>query len=281
MSMLVLDFDGTMTDAEAEGGPFRAGYLEDIATLCGADLDEVQALAARFEAEVAADPQSYGWLFHGHIVAPATVDPYLRVMPVARKVFDHYGCFMDEGDRTRLLDGILYKYNYTKTLNVFREGAGEVLHGLAGTATYIVTNSHTEHVKAKVADLGVDWLVERVHGRAKKYVIEHDFDMVPEAMTVEGLSRPILLRRANYYRVLARLLEDNGLDWSELLVVGDIFELDLALPLLMGARVGLVVNDFTPAYERDYLAAHPRGLLVHDIREIPGLLQGVSAPRPR
>ena len=270
--MLVLDFDGTMTDAEQEGGPFRGGYLQDIATLCGAELDEVLALAEGFEAEVAADPQAYGWLFHGHIVAPATVDPYLRIMPVARKIFDHYGTFQSEADRTRLLDGILYKYNYTKTLNVFRDGAAEVLHGLEGTATYVVTNSHTEHVKAKIADLGVHWLVERVHGRAKKYVIEDSFDTLPATMTMEGLSRPILLRRANYHRVLSALLEENGKDWSELLVVGDIFELDLAVPLALGARVGLVVNAFTPAYEQAYLDAHPRGILVHDIREIPGLL---------
>ncbi len=270
--MLVLDFDGTMTDAEREGGPFREGYLEDIATLCGADLGEVMVLATRFEREVAADPQSYGWLFHGHIVAPATVDPYLRVMPVARKVFDHFGCFTDEGDRTRLLDGILYKYNYTKTLNVFREGAAEVLGALEGTATYVVTNSHTEHVKAKIADLGVHWLVERVHGRAKKYVIEHDFDAVPEQMSLPGLSRPVLLRRAHYFRVLDALLKENGQDWSQLLVVGDIFELDLALPLQLGARVGLVVNGFTPDYEKDYLAGHPRGLLIQDIGEIPALV---------
>ena len=33
--LLVLDFDGTMTDAEAEGAPFREGYLGDIAIRAG------------------------------------------------------------------------------------------------------------------------------------------------------------------------------------------------------------------------------------------------------
>ena len=270
--MLVLDFDGTMTDAEQEGGPFRAGYLDDLATLCGAPLSEVMELASRFVIEVAADPQSYGWLFQGHIVAPAAVDPYLRIMPVARKIFDHYGAFTDEGDRTRLLDGILYKYNYPKTLNVFREGAAEVLAALEGTATYVVTNSHTEHVRAKIARLGVDWLVERVYGRAKKYVVDDDFTQVREHMLLPGLSRPVLLRRSCYHEVLGKLLAENGKDWSELLVVGDIFELDLALPLEMGSRVGLVVNEFTPSYEKDFLREHPRGLLMEDIREIPRAL---------
>ena len=33
MTVLVLDFDGTMTDAEAEGRPFTDGYLEDLCAL--------------------------------------------------------------------------------------------------------------------------------------------------------------------------------------------------------------------------------------------------------
>ncbi|MFM2152956.1 MAG: hypothetical protein RL199_1391, partial [Pseudomonadota bacterium] len=38
--LVILDFDGTMTDAEAEGAPFRDGYLQDLATLTGRPLEE-------------------------------------------------------------------------------------------------------------------------------------------------------------------------------------------------------------------------------------------------
>ena len=51
--LLVLDFDGTLTDAEAEGAPFRDGYLEDLALLTGRDAAEIRAMAADFEAEIA------------------------------------------------------------------------------------------------------------------------------------------------------------------------------------------------------------------------------------
>lgn len=280
--LLILDFDGTMTDAEAEGGPFRTGYLEDLAALTGRELAEIQQLAAGFEAEVAADPQSYGWMFNGRIVAPASVDPYLRIMPVARRILDHCGCFSDETDRTRLLDAILYKYNYTKTKMAFRPGAGAVLRSLAGTHTYVVTNSHTEPVRAKIRALGheedgsnaLEWLVARVHGRARKYVIDETFDALPAELELPGLSRPVLLRRRLYYTVLDRLRNDAGLDWRDILVVGDIFELDLCLPLALGARVGLVVNPFTPDYEKQYIAAHPRGHLIAELGEIPTLLGG-------
>ena len=273
--LIVFDFDGTLTDAEEEGKPFRGGYLEDIATLCGVTADDVEVVAREAEAEVAANPQAHGWVYGGRIVAPATVDPYLRIMPVARMVFDHYGRFMNGDDRDRLLDGILYKYNYPKTRTVFREGAREVLLGTPADTTYVVTNSHTIPVQDKIKQLsamGDDpdallWLVERVHGRAKKYVLDQDFEAVDEELRVPNLSRPILLRRRQYFEALTRLLEVRSADWSELTVIGDIFELDLALPLSLGATVGLVANAHTPQYEMDYLESHERGRVLRSLPE--------------
>ncbi len=274
--LLVLDFDGTMTDAEVEGQPFRAGYLADLAILTGLPLAEVEALAARFEAEIAAAPQDFGWVFNGRIVAPATVDPYLRIMPVARRIFDETGAFPREADRTRLLDGILYKYNYGKTRVAFRPGARDLLLALRevpGLFPAIVTNSHTEAVAHKLSVLGepdgaLDWLRERVYGRAAKYVLDESWEAVPAELRVPGLHRPILLRRRAYHDVLRALLDAQGLDWAELTVVGDIFELDLSLPQAMGARVGLLANAHTPAYERRWLEAHPRGAVLETLDQV-------------
>ena len=84
--LIIFDFDGTLTDAEQEGSPFRKGYLDDIAALSNLDRDQVEVLATQYEQEVAENPGQYGWVFQGQIVAPATVDPYLRMMPVARKI---------------------------------------------------------------------------------------------------------------------------------------------------------------------------------------------------
>jgi FMN phosphatase YigB (HAD superfamily) len=272
--LLVLDFDGTMTDAELEGAPFRSAYLDDIAILADLPREEAEALATRFEAEVAANADSEGWLFGGHIVAPATVDPYLRVMPVARRILDHAGAFTVPAERDRLLDGILYKHNYRHTAIAFRGGAGEVLRSLEGTATYVVTNSHTEAVQRKIQALGgdagdLDWLVERVYGRARKYALDADFGAVPASMQLPGLERPVLLRRRLYHDVLDALRIDAKADWADVVVIGDIFELDLALPLAMGARVGLLANEFTPTWEKDFLAEHTHGAVLHDVSEIP------------
>lgn len=275
--MLVLDFDGTVTDAEAEGKPFRTGYLEDLAALTGRSLDEISSAAARIEADIQAAPDRYGWEYGGKIVAPAMVDPYLRIMPVARQLFDEYGVFRDPVDRTRLLDNILYKYNYQKTDIVFRPGAAELFAALRDRPVWVVTNSHTEPVRKKIRTLGpcgeLDWLLDRVRGRAQKYVVDEDFDEVPSSMSLPGLARPVLLRRRRYYEVLAELLDREDRTFADLLVIGDIFELDLALPLVLGARVGLVVNPFTPRYERDFLQAHERGHILHSLSEVVSLLR--------
>ncbi|HTM22704.1 MAG TPA: hypothetical protein VL172_19410 [Kofleriaceae bacterium] len=274
--VLVLDFDGTVTDAEVEGRPFRDGYLEDLAVLTGRPADEVRAAAERIEAEVAGEPGEHGWIYDGKIVAPAIVDPYLRMMPVARRLFDDYGCFADPADRVRLLDGILYKYNYQKTATAFRPGAAELLARLAGTPSWVVTNSHTEPVQAKIRSLdphgGLDWWLGRVRGRARKYVVDEAFTAVADTLALPGLDRPVHLRRRHYHEALAALLAEAGASWDQLLVAGDIFELDLALPLACGARVALVVNAHTPAYERAYVESHPRGHLVTALAEIPALL---------
>ena len=50
--VLILDFDGTLTDAEAEGLPYREGYLEDVALLANVDLQEVQQWASEMDQEL-------------------------------------------------------------------------------------------------------------------------------------------------------------------------------------------------------------------------------------
>ena len=277
--MVILDFDGTLTDAEKEGVPYREGYLHDVAILAGAPREEVLSLAEGFEAEVQRREGEFGWKYGGEIVAPAGVDPYLRMMPVARMIFDHYGVFMNGDDRDRLLDGILYRYNYPRTRTVFREGAAEALMALPRETTWVVTNSHTAPVQNKIRTLDrtvhgqLDWLIDRVHGNARKYVIDPDFPEVQETLNLPGLERPILLRRANYHRVLEELRLKANVDWEDVLVIGDIFELDLSLPLAMGATVGLMVNPFTPGYEKNFLAEHSRGHLFDRLAEVVTFLE--------
>jgi hypothetical protein len=280
---LVLDFDGTMTDAEAEGRPFRDGYLEDLALLVGLAPDDptVRQLADDVEAELAAAPSSHPFLWMGRPVAPATVDPYLRMVPIAHRILDHFGAIASPQDRGRLLGSVLYKYNYAKTLGhpVFRPGAGEMLKALAGSRTWIVTNSDTHAVAGKVAALdreapGVAWLTSRVRGFARKFDVDDGWTGAPGEMVIPGLNRTVLLRRRSYFEILQQVVIEAESSFDELVVVGDIFELDLAMPLALGARVGLVTSSRTPDYERAFVTAHPRAKLINDLAEIPAFAFG-------
>jgi len=278
MAILVLDFDGTMTDAEAEGRPFRDGYLEDLCTLVGraAGDAEVVAIAEAVEAELARAPESHAFLWMGRAVAPATVDPYLRMVPIAHRILDRFSAIPSATDRARLLGNVLYKYNYAKTLGhpVFRPGAGEALRALGGTQAWIVTNSDPHAVAGKIAALereapGVAWLASRVRGHARKFDVDDAWTGAPESLALPGLDRPVLLRRRNYHAILRAILDEAGAEFADLVVIGDIFELDLAMPLALGARVGLVSSAQTPAYERAFVAAQPRGGVIDDLRGIP------------
>ena len=290
--MVIFDFDGTLTDAEQEGQPFRSGYLDDLTVLTGLPRDQIEREAAKFEAEVASKPERFGWMFKGQIVAPATVDPYLRMMPVARYLLDHAQALMLPQDRERVLDGLLYKYNYQKTVTAFRDHAGETLAELINRGhlsgdsgeLFVVTNSHTEAVQTKIAKLednrqqadqnkpSLTPLIERVFGRAQKYIVDPSFDLVPESLSLPGLDRPVLLRRRHYFEVLNRLREQAGIPWSQVWVFGDIFELDLSLPIALGASVGLMANQFTPQWELDYLASHERGHILHSLAQVLEIL---------
>jgi hypothetical protein len=280
MPVLVVDFDGTMTDAEAEGLPFRDGYLEDLALLVGrkAGDAEIAAIADTVERELAEHPEAVAFMWQGRAVAPSSVDPYLRMVPIANRILDHFGAIPGTNDRGRLLGGVLYKYNYAKTLArpVFRAGAGETLRALAGREVFVVTNSDTEAVAGKVERLeaatpGAGWLAPRVRGGARKFDVDDAWTGVDAELAVPGLARPVLLRRRTYHDILARCLADaGGVAWADLVVVGDIFELDLALPLALGARVGLVVGPRTPRYELEFVEKHARGRVISALAELPG-----------
>lgn len=261
--LLILDFDGTFTDAFEEARPFVAAFRADFFDLLGR---EVPLAWDREEAEVLAHPTKYGWRNGGVITAPAGADPYLTVSAIAQNLCDLFGVLQNEETRSEVLQS-LYKKNYPLTRSAPRSDAKQVLEDLLkrDLSVAVVTNSRTDAVTGKIAELelagGEDL---RVIGDAKKFVIDEGtrdatFDAL-EDMTLPGLdTRPVKIKRGHYYDVLRGLWEETGADAESTLVCGDIFELDLALPMALGARVHLVYHDQTPPYEVTYLEGHERG----------------------
>ncbi|MFY0527875.1 HAD family hydrolase [Archangium gephyra] len=278
---VVLDFDGTFTDAAAEGAPFVQHFRRRLSEELGRDV--MEAGWAEVEAGVLASNEEHGWEVGGRVVAPATADPYLLANFVARRLCDRLGVMTDKTARAALLD-TLYREAYAQVGMAFKPEAKEVLEALleTGLPVHVVTNAHTATVEAKLTKLaprGRERL--RVSGDARKFLIEPPtapdavFAALPETVRAEPLVRPIHLRRGHYYDALRRIWNETDTSPETTLVAGDIYELDLAMPAALGASVQLVARANTLEYERRGIAVlGSRGGMDPSLRAILPRLRG-------
>lgn len=250
---MILDFDGTFTLVDEESGPFLAAFREELGRTLNRDIGEFWDKA---EEKVRSEPLSHGWREGGKLVAPAYSDPYLLASATGHVVLKELTSLSPQERTTEL--SRLYGTCYPLANTVFRPEAKAVLEELLATEAHVhvVTNSATDHVKAKLEKLnpsGMDRM--SVRGDARKFELappteRHPwFDQVPERLDIEGFGRPIYPRRGRYFDALVAIWNETGTTPIETLVCGDIFELDLALPAQLGARVQLVTRPQTPATE--------------------------------
>lgn len=272
---VVLDFDGTFTDVHEEAKEFPGAYRSDVCDIVGRDIAAEWAEAER---TIAANPDQYGWDVDGKLVAPANADPYIHSTAVATLVFKKLGILQSARLRSDIVQ-VLYRKAYEQTQTAFRSHAREVIEALmqSGVPVTIVTNAHTDMVEKKLNDLGVpESRRPRIHGEARKFIAgalpgpDPLFDKLPETTRVPGLSRPVYVRRAHYYRALKRIWDENaGAGPESTLVVGDIYELDLALPAELGGAVHLMLRPGTNGWEREAVRAlGPRGGQSDDLRAV-------------
>ena len=279
IACVVLDFDGTFTDAAAEGAPFVRHFKARLAEVLGRDVEPAWSEET---AAVLAGAETFGWNVGGRIVAPATADPYLQSTCVAHRVLERLGVMPDAAARNDVVQ-TLYREAYVHSATAFKPEAREVLEALvdAGLPVHVVTNAHTDLVERKLDTLAPRGRERvRVFGDARKFLLEEAvpldarFDAVPESVQVEGLTRPVYTRRGKYYEALRRIWKDTGTSPETTLVAGDIFELDLALPAALGAHVQLVARDNVLPYEVNAMKAlGPRGGMDPSLRALLPLLR--------
>lgn len=271
--MLVLDFDGTLTDVEEEGKPFVDGYLQSLSTLLGLPIEKVEKMTIDAFARIVANPATEGWFYGGENVAPATVDPYIRMNAIGRKLLAT--AISDERFLEALLQ-VLFKFLYKTTLNAPKPGVADLLRNIDSQAreVFIVTNSETSSVCGKIArafscdeGLAIEGriyrLQRRVIGNARKFdpagIPQVNLPAVCSKVHFPGFPRETLIMRPNYLLVLQTLTLGREIptNWSRVVVIGDVFELDLALPYILGCHIGLIANEHTPLWEVGFVRTHP------------------------
>lgn len=262
LDCVVFDFDGTLTDVERHAPPFHAASREALAGVLGCGLGEVERLWDEVEAEHRIAPPEMGWMVDGHVVGPARGDPYLIANAIVRAILERHGV-SDPGPRVFEV----HRAAYERVEPPFRDDACWAVDQAVsrGAAVHVVTNSNTTTVAARLDGLGLrhrDRVV--VRGHARKFVIgapaqaDSRFDALPESVMARGLGRPMLLRRGPYFDVLRQLWNGGGTAETTL-VVGDLFELDLAMPSALGCAVHLVTRPTTMAHEREAALSAGRG----------------------
>jgi FMN phosphatase YigB (HAD superfamily) len=279
---VVFDFDGTLTNIGEDSKPFEPAYLNAFATAkeLGTPEAQVRALWDKVKLDILAHPLD-AWTedFNGSgkAVAPASADPYLMTTAIANRVLDALGKFSDKQARMAFT-GPIFGAAYPKDRGtVFRTDAKKVLEASSAShPTFVVTNSAPEAVKSKLSQLGKieGFDLSHVSGNASKFSLvpssgagdDPIWKKIPEKVTVTGLDRPLYLQRGKYYDALRAVWESVGAGPEQMLVCGDIYELDLALPNQLGASIHFVRRDTVFKYEQTAIqAAGPRGSMSDEL----------------
>jgi phosphoglycolate phosphatase-like HAD superfamily hydrolase len=274
---VVLDFDGTCTQVDRIQEAFLADYRKAI------HADE-KAWAGALETVRKASPTA-GWtLMRTPSTAPAAADPYILASEAAALLARQHKIAQPTSD--------VFERCYTANVAPFRRELADVLAALAKKRINIgfISNTGRTKIMTRVGDLlgSNPSLRDRIHygGGAEKYMLGElaiestnphraRFEALPAAVTASTVNRPLYLRRGAYFDALCNFYQSFGdatFPIEKTLVCGDIWELDLAMPAVLGAQVHLVERaEPFPTYPYELAAMDKK----HISKDLKGLLKRI------
>jgi hypothetical protein len=289
---LVSDFDGVWTLPGDEAGAQGAWLDRTLAEWAGETAPETAAWLATARRAVAELPTRYGWTSAGRLSAFADEDPFTRHSALLHYVLERSGA-----DRTAAalraaveargttLDALGGRAHAEGVAEVARTRGPGVLPDAAaagralldaGDDVVVVSNSGTDKLAEWFAHAGVPTVVHparapgalRLRGAARKFVLDpaHARPLELGAVTID-------VARPNYEEALRDEQPDA--------VVGDVFSLDLALPLALKRaepafsrmRLFWLMRDYTPAW----LRAEVERAAGDEVERVDGGLPAVAA----
>ncbi len=303
---LISDFDGVWTNQEIEAEYVWNYIVKSLADLTGDSTDVIQTMLADCKKEMDRTPYEYGWFNGGVISAYYGEDPFGDNNAIfdyidraaSAKSFSNFKQHLH-----RVKDAIINKAKKTlaefsndcfmKSSSQFKlegklkpvETTGEIVKELnsKGVEIIVASNSKTEKIEHLFTKAGLTVTNQRsikrgrlfARGDAKKFVIESSYTALPEYFEISGRYKAAL-RRSNYHKILLEEKPDY--------VIGDVFSLDLALPLYLRLndkqfsklKVIQKVHPHTPKWVKDFLMKDEfKGIafMVDSIDELPGLLK--------
>ncbi len=302
---LISDFDGVWTNQEVEADYVWNYITASIASLTGDSPKTINDLLTQSKMEMDLAPYDYGWFNNGKISAYYQEDPFGD----NNAIFDYinrasskrsYSHFKQE--LARIKDAIEKKGSMTlaefsndcfvRSTTQFKlegklkpvESAGTIIKKLnaAGVELVVASNSKTEKIEHLFRKAGQTVTNDKsiIRGRfhaigdAQKFVIDNTFTDLPEFYEITNRFK-INLHRKNYFKILLSEKPDY--------VIGDVFSLDLALPLYLrmndsrfsNMKVIQRLHKHTPGWVREHLGKEEfKGIafMVDSINELPKIL---------
>ena len=289
---LLTDFDGVWTYPDEEGVANGAALDAALEGMMGEeDRPAVRDWLARARAAVRAEPARWGWSTSGRIAAFADEDPFIEhgallhyldtarardplAARLAAAVEQREGSLGALGGRAHQEGVRQVEARRGPAITAAAAQAGrELLAG--GIDVVVVSNSGTEKLKRWFDHAGLPNRVHpdhaagafRLRGSARKFVLAPG---AGDAFEAGGLR--VDVARPHYEEVLREERPDA--------VVGDVYSLDIALPLALkrrepawrSVRLFWLVQPYSPDRIRRGLASLPDG----DVEIVVGGLHGVA-----
>jgi len=261
---IVSDFDGVLTDIASEAQGVEEWFIKFLSDYAFLPQTAVSSIVKQHKEKMEANPFSHGWKWNGRISAFASEDGFIHVNALAAALDET----AEAGDR-QLLKGreflpatAIHTYQdlaqraYQTTTEETARGAHQPMEKAAveaianfireGATVVVVSNSQTERIQHLLASQGLGISERlRVRGNAGKFKLGTG----SRPLNFEGVSfdtdRPL------YEAILSEEKPDH--------IFGDVFSLDLALPLylrrkekegLRGCRIWLRSRSYTPTWAK-------------------------------
>ena len=273
LAHIVLDFDGTCTQippiVEAYLDLYCKGLNESGLNVTLSEWRDAQ------EAVRQHSPKA-GWTLAVCPSAPAAADPYILADEAARLILRRRG-------ETPSVPPTVHEHAYEAARAPWRKEARDTFSRLVehGVHLHFVSNSSTKFISRRLGELfGDNNPVAAkicVQSDAAKFRIcelnwddqaavsveaKRRFQALPVAYGEKLLTeteRPIYLRRGAYFEAINRVLAGDFDALTKTVFCGDTWEMDLAMPHALGAKVHLLDRAApfeTYRYERQALAGY-------------------------
>ncbi len=296
MLKVIIDFDGTLT-VEEEQAQLLA---EAMQTTLAEEIIHIplEQLAADYQAtrtRIQQNPQQYQWVVNGLIASYCDEGAFiLNTTTMQTLLKDNEAYFQavqaafPNPEYDPVVDCVneLFHRHTAKLPTAFRPAAQTVLAELVAhpqRTPIILTNSLGDKVARHLAALGFPDQVE-ILGDTRQYDMAPEWKKTFAHPTLGNLQiwpvtekYAIDLRRPAYYEALKLAAADG----SQLAVVADTFSLPGALPLIMGIPFFLTRTSYTPDWCWQVVAAHPLGIVLDDLADLPAALDKLPVAQAR